>query len=107
MYSRDDEETFKLVVKEGIAVCINSYRNIHTDLYLLVQHLSCMLETTRDVQELEEFNTILYNYYTSISAAYNLFKNASPLLKDITELQSIDFVDDEEDSDEDDEDDDE
>ena len=39
MENQDFNDTLKNVVEDGLVVCLTSYENISTNLYLLLQHL--------------------------------------------------------------------
>ena len=62
-------DTLKTVVEDGVVVCLTAYENLNTDIYLLLQHLRCLVEDTRDNEEYDELNSALYAFYSSISAS--------------------------------------
>lgn len=79
------DDTLRNVVNDGLVVCLHSYENIHANLYLLLQHLRCLVEDTRDSGEYEQLNDALYAFYSSISASHKCLLEVDGPIKDIAE----------------------
>lgn len=63
------DDTLKTVVEDGVVVCLTAYEKLNTDIYLLLQHLRCLVEDTRAHEEYDDLNNALYSFYSSISAS--------------------------------------
>ncbi len=86
------DDTLRNVVNDGLLVCLNAYENIHTNLYLLLQHLRCLVEDTRDSGEYEQLNNALYSFYAAISASHKCLLEVDEPIKEIAEW--LDFEED-------------
>ena len=83
MDKSDFDDTLKIVVEDGLVVCLTAYEDIHTNLYLLLQHLRCLVEDTRDNPEYDSLNSALYSFYSSISASRKCLLEVDRPVKDI------------------------
>ena len=102
MENQDFNDTLKNVVEDGLVVCLTSYENISTNLYLLLQHLRCLVEDTRDLKEYDELNSALYSFYSSISAARKYLVEVDKPVRDIAKWIEEHNPEDDEDDEEDD-----
>lgn len=79
------DRTLKDVVADGLVVCLNAYENIHTNQYLLLQHLRCLVEDTRENPAFEGLHDTLYSFYSGVSAAYRCMSEVDDSIKEIAE----------------------
>lgn len=85
MENQDFNRTLKDVVADGLVVCLNAYEQIHTNQYLLLQHLRCLVEDTRDNPQFENLHEILYSFYSGVSAAHRCMTEVDESIREIAE----------------------
>ncbi|RQW80070.1 MAG: hypothetical protein EHM79_20290 [Geobacter sp.] len=85
MENNEFNKTLRDVVADGLVVCLNAYEHIHTNQYLLLQHLRCLVEDTRDNPQFENLHEILYSFYSGVSAAYRCMSELDEAIKEIAE----------------------
>ncbi len=83
MERSDFDDTLKTVIEDGLVVCLTAYENLSADIYLLLQHLRCLVEDTRDNPQYDELNSALYAFYSSISASRKCLMEVDAPVRDI------------------------
>jgi hypothetical protein len=79
------DKTLRAVVNDGLVVCLNAFENIHTNLYLLLQHLRCLVEDTKGNEEFDSLNDTLYGFYSAVSASHRCLSEVDDPIKEIAE----------------------
>lgn len=85
MENEDFNRTLRAVVNDGLVVCLNAFENIHTNLYLLLQHLRCLVEDTKGNEEFDGLNDTLYGFYSAVSASHRCLSEVDDSIKEIAE----------------------
>lgn len=99
MDKSDFDDTLRTVVVDGLVVCLNSFENVHTNLYLLLQHLRCLVEDTKGNAEFDGLNDSLYAFYSAVSAAHSCLSEVDGPVREFAEW--LDSESDDEDDDKD------
>jgi len=81
----DFDRTLRAVVNDGLVVCLNTYESIHTNLYLLLQHLRCLVEDTKGNEGFDSLNDTLYGFYSAVSASHRCLSEVDEAIKEIAE----------------------
>jgi hypothetical protein len=79
------DRTLRAVVNDGLVVCLNAYENIHTNLYLLLQHLRCLVEDTKGNEEFDRLSDTLFGFYSAVSASHKCLSEVDDSIKEIAE----------------------
>ncbi|MDQ7823472.1 MAG: hypothetical protein RDV48_11800 [Candidatus Eremiobacteraeota bacterium] len=81
----DFDKTLRAVVNDGLVVCLNAFENIHTNLYLLLQHLRCLVEDTKTSEDFDSLNDTLFSFYSAVSASHRCLSEVDESIKEIAE----------------------